>query len=313
MLHEPPRGLPIVVPFGPRLGQLLQIQNARNALIVNRPGDRLGEQRGDAQLTYLGGERPGVRDRIGHEQIFQSGSVVEALGGVVRRRAEHAVGRPGVDARRSRFLEDVNVPLEGRPRVDDIVDNDALPPLDVAHEDGLVLLLLAGGATLGDEGHLYVLPGQFLQYLPELGGPGHLPLVGRYHGHLGIIILRLIVIVIVIIVIIVIIVVVAVVVLRGLRLGEGLGAQILMKISRGDGSRQQMLHGSRRTEESPQRIVVQIHAHDPIDSHLLEHPRDVGGGDGLSRPPPILTGISVVGYDGRDALGRRPTEARYGQ
>ena len=221
------------------LDWFVQLENARNRLVVKGPGDRFGEKRSHVKLPDFSGKLPLILYGIRYQQVIQVFHVRDALPCPTQRgRAEDPVRRPGVDRTRSQVGEFLDVALERRSGVHEIVDDDALAPLHVPDHLRGVFRFAPSLPVLCDEGELDVLAAQPLKDVPEYGGPGDLPLVRGNHSYFFV-----------------------------------AGSEFLIEIRRGDGDRHQVLYRDFGAEESSERVVVEIQAHHVVDSHLLIHLR----------------------------------------
>mmetsp|Transcript_91991 Transcript_91991/g.187257 ORF Transcript_91991/g.187257 Transcript_91991/m.187257 type:complete len:413 (+) Transcript_91991:857-2095(+) len=258
------------------LDWFVQLENARNRLVVKGPGDRFGEKRSHVKLPDFSGKLPLILYGIRYQQVIQVFHVRDALPCPTQRgRAEDPVRRPGVDRTRSQVGEFLDVALERRSGVHEIVDDDALAPLHVPDHLRGVFRFAPSLPVLCDEGELDVLAAQPLKDVPEYGGPGDLPLVRGNHSYFFV-----------------------------------AGSEFLVEIRRGDGDRHQVLYRDFGAEESSERVVVEIQAHHVVDSHLLIHDCDIGGGHRLSAELLVLAGIAKVWNDRRDGLDARPAQGR---
>ena len=101
---------------------LVQVQDARDALVMKSPSNRLSEERSDAKLPYLIREGPVKAHRVRNKQVVQAFRRLELLRSVIIRRAKDSMRRPRVDGIGAIFFQLLDTLLERPASIDNIVD-----------------------------------------------------------------------------------------------------------------------------------------------------------------------------------------------
>mmetsp|Transcript_38792 Transcript_38792/g.97057 ORF Transcript_38792/g.97057 Transcript_38792/m.97057 type:complete len:469 (+) Transcript_38792:566-1972(+) len=278
------------------------LEKHRHGRVCVHAANGLGEQFADRQHPQLLGKNV-VRqwDGVGDDELIDGG-LVDA---VYRALGKHTVGRVHENTTGTGFLEEIGC-LEGpTSRVDDVVHNDAVAPLDVTHkpimptqtrnilflpslgDDGVVgegprrrqderrALPAAPLRPVGHHGRQTRVDAHPRQPVPEGFCPLAAHIVGRYHNHL----------------------------LQMFLLEVLDGQRLCVDVMHGDLSGEETLHSG----------VVNVHQDDAVHAQRRQHECHISGS---YRPWAMglkhlrLTRIAEVWDDSGDAFGRRPSQCR---
>ena len=133
--------------------------------------------RATESTSSLSGWRSGLIGRVSVTTTREMCEAVQAVGGRVR---EDGVGGHGPDLGRTGVVEQLGGGADGARRVDHVVDQDAVPALDLTHDvAGLDLVGRAPGPGLVHQGQFAA------EVLAVALGHLHPPGVGGHHHHVG--------------------------------------------------------------------------------------------------------------------------------